>query len=141
MKRQRRAEERERRAEEQEKTREQEAEQEKEDTEEERIEESRDKVHELRELEYEPTYSNTEVGNGVNKPREGEDYRIREPNNSTTHPAPSTLHEHVWFDWATNDDESIGPVPSPSDFHPATPSQPTPSPRTRATCLQVNKVT
>ena len=35
------------------------------------------------------------------------------------------------FDWATEIDESIGPVPSVSDFRPATPSQPTRTPSDR----------
>jgi hypothetical protein len=30
----------------------------------------------------------------------------------------------AWFDWATNNDESIGPVPSASEFRPTTPPQP-----------------
>ena len=33
-------------------------------------------------------------------------------------------HQPAWFDWATNNDESIGPVPSVSKFRPTTPPQP-----------------
>ena len=84
-------------------------------------------LHEPTELKYEPTHSN-----GEHEPPEGEDNGIREHEDDTTHPAPSptanraanpVLHEHARFDWATNIDESIGPVPSPSDFRPDTPPQ------------------
>ena len=37
-------------------------------------------------------------------------------------------HQSAVFDWATDIDESIGPIPSPSDFHPTTPLLPTPQP-------------
>ena len=97
--------------------REWEAEREKLDTEEEeRIKESQDK-HEQREL------------------KDGE-WRIQEHDDDTTcapsptakaaiNPAP---HEHVWFDWATNINTSIGPVPSLRDFRSSTPTNHTHEP-------------
>jgi hypothetical protein len=75
-----------------------------------------------------------EASNGVHKPQEGGDCGVQEHNinNNTTHPAPSTtasapvnpvLHKHARFDWATNINKSLGPVPSTSKFHPTTPPQ------------------
>jgi hypothetical protein len=43
------------------------------------------------------------------------------PSSTTVNPVP---HEHARFDWVTDIDTSIGPVPSPCDFHPTTPPQP-----------------
>jgi len=95
----------------------------------------REPQHEPRELEYEPTHGNTEVGNGLHETREGKDYRVREPNNGTTHPAPSPTanaatkpvpREHTRFDWATETNKSIGPVPNASDFRPTKPQSPLP---------------
>ena len=79
-------------------------------------------VQEQGELEHKPAYSNTEVGNGLHKTQECKGCRIQEHNTTCTtsptakaaiNPAP---HEHVWFNWVTNVDISIGPVPSLRDF-------------------------
>jgi hypothetical protein len=43
----------------------------------------------------------------------------------------ATRHQPTPFDWATDIDQSIGPVPSVSDFRPATPLQPTHTPSDR----------
>jgi hypothetical protein len=43
----------------------------------------------------------------------------------------ATHHQPTLFNWATNTDSSIGPVPNVSDFRPATPSQPTRTPSDR----------
>ena len=84
-------------------------------------------LHEPGELEYEPTCSN-----GVDEPPEGEDNSIREHEDNTTHPAPSPTanmaanpvpYEPQRFDWATDTNTSIGPVPSVIDYCPTvTPS-------------------
>ena len=64
---------------------------------------------------------------------ENEVHEQGEVEDDTPHPALSTTagpainpvpHEHARFDWATNVDTSIGPVPSPRDFRPDTPPQP-----------------
>ena len=97
----------------------------------------REPQHEPGELEYEPAGGNAEVGNGLHETREGEDYRVREFNNGTTHPAPSPTanaatkpvpREHTRFDWATETNKSIGPVPNASDFRPTKPQSPLASP-------------
>jgi hypothetical protein len=84
-------------------------------------------LYEPGELKYEPTHGNAEVGNGLHKTWEGEDYRVQEPNNGITHPAPSPTantaakpvpREHMWFDWVTETDKLISPVPNTSNFHP-----------------------
>jgi hypothetical protein len=105
-------------------------------------------VYEPGELEYEPTCGNAEVGNGLHKTREGKDYRVREPDNGTTHPAPSPTaneaanpgpREHMRFDWATETDKSFGPVPIASNFHPTKPQFPLASPE-HAPCLFGNRI-
>jgi hypothetical protein len=86
-----------------------------------------DEIHKPRELKCEPTCSNAEVGNRVHELLEGEDYRIQEPDNGTTHRAPSPTanaavnpvpREHMRFNWVTDINELIGPVPTLSDFRP-----------------------
>ena len=78
--------------------------------------------------EREPVRREVETGKqeGIEESK-GEDYRIREPDNGTTHPVPSPTanaavnpvpHEHTRFNWATDIDKSIGPVPTLSDFFP-----------------------
>ena len=97
-----------------------------------------DEIHKPRELKWEPTCGNTEVGNGVHKLLEGEDYRVQEPNNGTTHPAPprtaneaanSGLCEHTRFDWAMETNQLISPIPNASDFRPTKPQSPFASPK------------
>ena len=52
-----------------------------------------------------------------------------DPPPPTAHPAPvATVHEPQRFDWTTNDDQSIGPVPSAHDFCPNKPPSPLASP-------------
>jgi hypothetical protein len=94
-------------------------------------------VHEQGELEYEPARDNAQVGNGLHETRDGEDHGVREPDNGTTHPAPPRTtneaanpgpREHTRFDWATETDQSIGPVPNASDFRPTKPQFPLASP-------------
>jgi hypothetical protein len=79
-----------------------------------------------------------EGNNGLHETREGEDYGVREPDNGITHPAPSPTanaaakpvpREHTRFDWATETDRSIGPVPSMSAFCPTKPPSPLASPK------------
>jgi hypothetical protein len=101
----------------------------------EELERGENEVHEPGELEHQP--------------REGEDHGIRERDNGTTHPAPSptantavkpALHERTRFDWATNDDESISPVPISSNFHSTKPPSPLVSPNP-APCLSYSPTT
>jgi hypothetical protein len=89
-------------------------------------------VHEQGELKYKPSYNN-----GVQETTEGEDYRIQEHDDGTTHPASPTtpsaavnpaLHEPRQFNWATNNDQLIGPVPCVTDFRPTKPLSPFASP-------------
>jgi hypothetical protein len=96
-----------------------------------------DEIHKPRELECKPTCGNREVGNRAHEPLEGEDYRVREPNNGTTHPAPPCTaneaanpgpREHTRFDWATETDKLFGPVPNMSEFCPTEPRFPLASP-------------
>jgi hypothetical protein len=95
-------------------------------------------VHKQGEVKDKPTCSNR-----VHEPLEGEVNRIREYEDDTPHPALSTPagpavnpvvpHEHAGFDWATNDDQSIGPIPCVTDFRPTKPLSPfvSPSPAPR----------
>ena len=55
-------------------------------------------------------------------------------------PPPGDYTANMTLDWATNIDESIGPVPSASDFHPTKPLSPLLSPNP-ASCSPDNPVT
>ena len=55
-------------------------------------------------------------------------------------PPPADYTANMTLDWATNIDESIGPVPSASDFHPTKPQSHLPSPNL-APCSPDNSVT
>jgi hypothetical protein len=59
----------------------------------------------------------------------GDDEGIGEKRQDKRTPAPARTANEIacepkWFDWATEIEELIGPVPSMSDFHPTMPSQP-----------------
>ena len=61
---------------------------------------------------------------------EGSQGKVRDPAPSTTASTPvkPVPREHARVDWATDIDESIGPVPTPSDFRPTKPLSPSASP-------------
>jgi hypothetical protein len=95
----------------------------------ERLEFGEDKVHEQRELE--DGKRGVYKCDRVHELQEGKDYEVQEPDNGTTYPTPSTTASaavnpapHARFNWATDINMSIGPIPTASDFHPTKPPSP-----------------
>jgi hypothetical protein len=53
-----------------------------------------------------------------------DEVRDHAPSITASTPVKPVPRKHARLDWATNDDESIGPVPNASEFRPSTPAQP-----------------
>jgi hypothetical protein len=63
----------------------------------------------------------------LDREREGIEEVQGNPPPPTAHPAPvATVGEPRWFDWATETDKAISPIPNASDFRPTTLGQPKP---------------